>query len=283
MENLNYIAITPTKNEEKYIEKTIISMVNQQIKPVKWVIVDDCSTDRTAEIVSSYIDKYDWIELYQLKRNKGRRPGAGVIEAFEFGLEQIKNVDYDCIAKLDSDVTFDSDFFTKILTAFKQDTKLGICSGAWYDLVGENLVLKPMFYKHTAGQTKVYRRECYKDMGGLIHSKGWDLYDNICANVRGWESKWLPDAHHVHLRPEGTEKGRIIEEFNIGKYEGRLSYFLFFAIAKAFKRMVAQPYVVAGLSQIFGYLYGSLFMSRIGTKEERKYLRSQQYQRMINR
>jgi len=280
MEKFKYIVVTPTKNEEKYIEKTIISMLNQRIKPIKWIIVDDCSTDRTAEIVSSYCEKYDWIELYHLNRNKGRRPGSGVIEAFEFGLHQVKNVDYDYIAKLDSDVMFDSDFFAKILTAFKQDTNLGICSGAWHDLVGEKPVLKPMFSKHTAGQTKVYRRDCYEDIGGLIHFKGWDLYDNICANVRGWESKWLPDARHIHLRPEGIEKGRITEEFNIGRYEGRLRYSLFFAAAKAFKRMMAQPYIIAGLAQIFGCLYGILFMHCIGTKEERKYLRSQQYQRM---
>ncbi|HSH65911.1 MAG TPA: glycosyltransferase family A protein, partial [Bacteroidia bacterium] len=48
---MNYYVITPAKNEEKFITFTLDSMVNQLLKPVKWIIVDDGSSDRTKEIV----------------------------------------------------------------------------------------------------------------------------------------------------------------------------------------------------------------------------------------
>ena len=52
---LPYVLITPARNEEAFIEKTIESVIHQTVLPVKWVIVDDGSTDRTAEIVCRYL------------------------------------------------------------------------------------------------------------------------------------------------------------------------------------------------------------------------------------
>lgn len=46
---LAYALVTPARNEEALIEKTIESMVQQTVPPVKWVIVDDGSVDTTAE------------------------------------------------------------------------------------------------------------------------------------------------------------------------------------------------------------------------------------------
>ncbi|MCK4830926.1 glycosyltransferase family 2 protein, partial [bacterium] len=53
--NKTYVLITPARNEEDYIEKTIQSVISQTILPAKWVIVSDGSTDLTDEIVEKYI------------------------------------------------------------------------------------------------------------------------------------------------------------------------------------------------------------------------------------
>ncbi|HRG52810.1 MAG TPA: glycosyltransferase family A protein, partial [Bacteroidia bacterium] len=44
---MKYYVITPAKDEEKFIKFTLDSMVNQLLKPAKWIIVDDGSTDNT--------------------------------------------------------------------------------------------------------------------------------------------------------------------------------------------------------------------------------------------
>ncbi|MEP6686383.1 MAG: glycosyltransferase, partial [Verrucomicrobiota bacterium] len=51
---LKYLLITPAKNEEAFIESTIRSVVHQTVRPARWVIVSDGSTDRTDEIVGCY-------------------------------------------------------------------------------------------------------------------------------------------------------------------------------------------------------------------------------------
>jgi len=51
---MKYVLITPAHNEERFIRKTLDSMVAQTCLPERWVIVDDGSTDETAKIVHKY-------------------------------------------------------------------------------------------------------------------------------------------------------------------------------------------------------------------------------------
>ena len=63
---LSYVLITPARNEEAFIEKTIESMIHQTFLPLKWVIVDDASTDKTPEIISRYLARHPWMEMVQM-------------------------------------------------------------------------------------------------------------------------------------------------------------------------------------------------------------------------
>jgi glycosyltransferase involved in cell wall biosynthesis len=63
MSNSNYVLITAARNEEKYIEATIESVLSQTILPKRWVIVSDGSTDRTDEIVLRYSAQHDFIKF----------------------------------------------------------------------------------------------------------------------------------------------------------------------------------------------------------------------------
>ena len=55
---LRYVLITPARNEEKYLEQTIQSVVAQTVRPMKWVVVSDGSTDRTLDILRAYSERY---------------------------------------------------------------------------------------------------------------------------------------------------------------------------------------------------------------------------------
>ena len=50
-----YVLITPTRNEETFIEKTIESVVCQTLLPVKWVIVNDGSRDKSARTIQGFL------------------------------------------------------------------------------------------------------------------------------------------------------------------------------------------------------------------------------------
>jgi len=67
-----YILVTAAKNEGENLPKTIQSVVEQTIKPVVWVIVDDCSTDNTPKILKEAKEKYEWIQSIQLEESTER-------------------------------------------------------------------------------------------------------------------------------------------------------------------------------------------------------------------
>jgi glycosyltransferase involved in cell wall biosynthesis len=71
---LNYVLITPARNEAAFIEQTIESVIAQTPRPVKWVIVSDGSTDGTDEIVTRYAANTPWLELIRAARQMSLPP-----------------------------------------------------------------------------------------------------------------------------------------------------------------------------------------------------------------
>ena len=106
----NYVLITPARNEEAFIQLTLQSVVAQTIRPLKWVIVSDGSTDKTDEIVQSYAAKHSWIELLRMPE-RTERHFAGKVHAFNAGYERLKGLDYQFICSLDADISFGPDYF----------------------------------------------------------------------------------------------------------------------------------------------------------------------------
>ena len=99
--SLSYVLVTPARNEEAYIEKTIQSVIHQTVLPLKWVIVDDGSTDKTASIVSHYLEDYPWIEMVQRPQRKERHFAAKV-HSFNAGFQRVKDLPYEVIGNLDA-------------------------------------------------------------------------------------------------------------------------------------------------------------------------------------
>jgi glycosyltransferase involved in cell wall biosynthesis len=71
--------IIPAYNEEKLIEKTLISLKNQRYKPIELIVVDNNSTDKTAEIARKYADKVLFLKKKgaSLSRNFGAENAKG--------------------------------------------------------------------------------------------------------------------------------------------------------------------------------------------------------------
>ena len=63
--------ITPTYNCGAYIGETIESVQQQTVHNWEMIIVDDCSTDDTQQIVAAYAEKDDRIKYHKLEQNSG--------------------------------------------------------------------------------------------------------------------------------------------------------------------------------------------------------------------
>ena len=106
-----YVLITPARNEAQFIELTIKSVVSQTVRPLKWVIVSDGSTDGTDDIVSKYAAEHPWIELVRMPE-RSERHFAGKVHAFNAGYARVKHLKYEVIGSLDGDISFDERFFS---------------------------------------------------------------------------------------------------------------------------------------------------------------------------
>ena len=69
------------------MRQTLDSVIAQSVRPAKWVIVNDGSTDETPEILAEYASRHEWIQIVT-RTDRGRRSvGPGVIDAFYAGYE----------------------------------------------------------------------------------------------------------------------------------------------------------------------------------------------------
>src|SRR5687767_1529758 len=122
---LSYVLITPARNEEKFIESTIRSVIGQSVRPLRWVIVSDGSTDGTDGIVKRYADEHPWIELLRMPERTERDFG-GKVRCFNCGYERLKGLEFDLMGNLDADITFEADYYEFLLGKFEANPQLGI-------------------------------------------------------------------------------------------------------------------------------------------------------------
>jgi len=256
-----YVIISPVRNEETYIEKTLQSVISQTVLPVEWIIVDDGSSDLTCDIVNQFADGRDWIRLIHREDRGTRALGAGVVEAFNYGLEQLSVSGYEFLVKLDGDLSFGPTYFEELFRKFSDNRDLGIASGKTYVERKGSLVVERMADHHVRGASKVYRRSCFEQIGGLRPIIGWDMVDELYAQFHGWETRSFADLVLIHHRPMGTSTGNALK----GKIRwGRGRYVTgshpLFILASGAYRMAEPPYVLGGLALIYGYV--SAWLSR---------------------
>ena len=202
-----YIVI-PAHNEAEFLEQTLTSLVNQSLKPARLVVVDDQSNDETAEIAEKFAAQNEWISLVRTSSSRDHLPGSKVIKAFQKGLETLDEK-YEVLCKFDADLIFPQNYLETIAAHFTADLKTGMCGGFCHVFSEENWVLENLTGKdHIRGALKAYRKQCFKDIGGLRPSMGWDTVDELLAQYHGWKITTDSSLKVKHLRPTGATYGK---------------------------------------------------------------------------
>jgi glycosyltransferase involved in cell wall biosynthesis len=201
---MKYYIVIPSHNEESLISLTLQSLVEQTVLPTKIVVVNDNSTDNTEAIVSSFVSKYPFISLVNKTSDAIHLPGSKVIQAFQKGLETLDK-NYDFIVKADADLIFPSNYFETIIKHFKSDNRIGMAGGFCYIEKNGEWILENLTDKdHIRGALKAYRKETFKQIGGLKPEMGWDTVDELLCKFYNWKVVTDESLHVKHLKPTGA-------------------------------------------------------------------------------
>jgi glycosyltransferase involved in cell wall biosynthesis len=268
--HMRYVLITPARNEERFIENTIQSVIRQTVLPVTWVIVNDGSTDATASIASRYVKKYDWMELIDLPTHRDRSFAAKVY-AFKVGFDRVKNLEYDVIGNLDSDLSFEADYCEFLITKFEEDANLGVAgtifreegySSATDSFEGQN---------HVAGGCQLFRRRCFEEIGGYIANRagGIDWIAVTTARMMGWTTRSFREKSFFHHRSLGmAERSLLASTFSYGEKDYYLGGHPVWELFRVAYRATKKPYLLGGIALYSGYLSAFLRQTKRPVSDE---------------
>lgn len=252
----SYVLITPARNEEEFISRTINSIAAQTVKPLRWVIVNDGSTDRTKEIVESFARIIDFISVVNLERDGQRNFGRKAF-AFMEGLRSIQDLDYQFIGNLDADICLDPDYYQSIMAKCGEDPGIGISGGIIYTKVGERFVTSDRSTHSVGGAVQLFRSECFWAVGGYmcLEHGGIDAAAEIKARMLGWRvKKFLDFKVTEHRRTGSAEATPLRARIREGQRFHSLGYGLPYYLVRSAYRLMDPPAIIGSLATVYGYL-----------------------------
>lgn len=278
----SYVLITPARNEADFIELTINSVVAQTIRPLKWVIVSDGSTDGTDDIVRKHAAANNWIELLRLPEHRDRNFAAKV-SAFTAGLARMNQLQYDVIGSLDADISFEADYFSFLLNKLAENPKLGLV-GTPFTENGKTYDYRFASVEHVSGACQVFRRECFEAIGGYtpMKSGGIDTVAVLSARMKGWQTRTFPEKACSHHRKMGSAmRSGLAVTFNNGFKDYLLGADPIWEFLRAVYRIPKSPYIIGGVTLLVGYLWPMLKRTpRTAPEEVIAYRRQDQRSRL---
>lgn len=256
---MSYVLVTPVRDEEATIGRTIASVVAQTVRPREWVIVSDGSTDRTDEIIRAAAAEHSWIRLLPLTPRPGRSFAAVVLNT-ETGIRHLDFKDYHFLGLLDSDVEFQSDYFEEMIRRFVAEPALGLAGGVVID-VGLPRDRFPRNRIDVPGAVQFFRRECFEAIGGLVPvpEGGWDGLTCAMARMKGYRTRLFTDLVVDHLKPRNISQGGVVRrKWQMGVRDYVLGYHPLFEFVKCASRLRDRPLIVGALAWWVGYLSSAL-------------------------
>jgi glycosyltransferase involved in cell wall biosynthesis len=248
----------PVKDEEKILYEVVESIINQTVKPVLWLIIDDGSTDNSPKIIQSYVSKYDWIKSVRLPLHP-RDIIFHVSYVYKCGFDFIlkycndNKIEYKFIASIDADTILETEYFEKLLNKFETNENLGIASGGLYHEINGKLELSTKLENFPSGTGRVWSKKCFFDTGGFSLEPSADSISNVKATLRGWDIQRFNEIKMVEKRLTSSAEGI----WNGYKYNGYMAYYLnknpILVLLSTFQCALRKPYYI-GIAFLWGYI-----------------------------
>lgn len=255
-----YVLITAARNEERFVERAIVSIARQTVKPLQWVIVDNGSTDRTREVVKRNLPRYPFLRLMAL--NPSGEQFAQKVHAINQAYEELRPLPFAFVGVLDADITVEPRYYEQLLALFAQMPRLGIAGGSIMESSkGSFRARYGNTNDYVAGAVQMFRRQCFEAIGGYVplpfaHE---DTVASEMARMRGWEVMSFPHLQAWHHRRSGSGHGHLFRaRFHQGQADYAVGYHPLFEIIKFVRRLNESPWLVGSALRLSGYVWAAL-------------------------
>jgi glycosyltransferase involved in cell wall biosynthesis len=256
-----YVLLTAAKNEEAHIGGAIASVLRQSVRPVAWFVIDDGSTDGTANIIQDFADQNPFIRLVR-RKSAIQRDFGGQYRAIQAGYELARSLDFDFIGVQDADIAPESpEYYESLLAKFRDNPKLGIAGGYVYErYAGTWRSRIDNSEDSVAGGVQIFRRACFQEIGGYIPLSygGSDWLAELDARLAGWEVRAFLQFPAFHYRPTSSACGKWRGFFRNGMQDAAFGMAAYFEALKCVRRIRSRPLLLCAAVRLAGFCWWKL-------------------------
>lgn len=232
-------------------------MLAQTVHPVKWIIINDGSTDQTPQIIDKYAAAYDWIKRFDMPAHRDRSFAAKA-HCFNAAFKEASSGEYEVVGNLDADTTFDPDYLEFLLQKFRDIPDLGVAGTPFLEEGGYDSATDSFEgEQHVAGGCQLFRRTCFEEVGGYVPNKagGVDWIAVTSARMKGWQTRSFREKRFFHHRSLGTaERSPLSALYSYGEKDYYLGNSLVWEVFRVAYRVCKRPRLTGGLALGAGFL-----------------------------
>ncbi len=216
--------VTPARNEAENLRRLGGCLIDQTWRPEAWIVVDNGSTDGTADVVRELARAHGWIRLVSIESDSNPARGRSSVRAFNAGVMDAPKHP-DLITGLDADVSLGSGYFDALRGEFERNLRLGVAAGVCYEPSGDGWEPVSVTHPNIRGASFTCRRECLEQLLPLEERLGWEGIAVVRAKIRGWETAIFRDLEYFHHRPT---RARDVNRFAGFAEEGDSAYSMWY-------------------------------------------------------
>ena len=282
------LIVSPVRNEAAHIERVVRAVAAQTVRPARWIVLDDGSTDGTLELLRALEAEVDFLTVLEraslLDGARDRLARAAAPRAFNAALATADWREYTHVMKLDGDIELRPEYLAQLLARFEADPSLGLAGGVLEEPQADGS-MRPIRIpeSHIHGALKCYSRACFEAIGGVQERLGWDTIDEMYARMHGFRARHFADLVSVHHRPLGSADGTLRGRARHGECAYIAHFGPLWVALRALKVARSRPLVLSGIAFFYGYVRAAAVRTeRVPDPAFRRFVRRELRQRMLS-
>jgi glycosyltransferase involved in cell wall biosynthesis len=282
------LIVSPVRNEAAHIERVVRAVAAQTVRPARWIVLDDGSTDGTLELLRALEAELDFLTVLEraslLDGARDRLARAAAPRAFNAALATADWREYTHVMKLDGDIELRPEYLAQLLARFEADPSLGLAGGVLEEPQADGS-MRPIRIpeSHIHGALKCYSRACFEAIGGVQERLGWDTIDEMYARMHGFRARHFADLVSVHHRPIGSADGTLRGRARHGECAYIAHFGPLWVALRALKVARSRPLVLSGIAFFYGYVRAAAVRTeRVPDPAFRRFVRRELRQRMLS-